>query len=178
MHPWHDVPAGDNSPELINAVIEIPAGSKVKYELDKTSGLLMADRVLYSSVRYPANYGFIPQTYCDDKDPLDILVLCQEKVFPRTLMRAKPIGMMEMVDQGELDDKIIAVHYDDPEFSSFNCISELPPHRLEELKAFFQDYKNLEGKTVKVGEILKADAAKKAISEAIQLYKKCKDTLI
>src|ERR1051325_7349548 len=114
MHPWHEVEIGTDSPNVVNAVIEIPKGSKTKYELDKKSGLIKVDRVLFSSVHYPANYGFIPRTYCGDHDPLDILVLGQDPVVPLSIMRAKPIGVMKMVDQGESDDKIVAVHADDP----------------------------------------------------------------
>ena len=171
MHPWHDVEVGENAPNDLTAVIEIPSGSKVKYELEKESGLLIADRILYSAVRYPANYGFIPRTYCDDKDPLDILILCQEPVFPMTLMKAKPIGTMKMIDQGEADDKIIAVHADDPEFSYFNSIRELPPHRMAEVKKFFEDYKSLENKQVEVSEVEDVDAAHEVIKKAIADYK-------
>src|SRR5512141_352181 len=117
MHPWHDVDPGSSAPAFVRAIIEIPKGSKGKYELDKDSGLLKVDRVLFSSVHYPANYGFIPRTYCDDHDPLDVLVLGQEPVVPLAIMRAKAIGVMKMTDQGEEDDKIIAVHADDPEYS-------------------------------------------------------------
>src|SRR3990167_6441114 len=109
MHPWHEVDIGEDSPKIVTAVIEVPKGSKIKYELDKKSGLIKVDRILFSSVHYPANYGFIPQSYCDDNDPLDILVLGQEPVAPLTIMSAKPIGVMKMRDQGEADDKIIAV---------------------------------------------------------------------
>lgn len=178
MHPWHDVEVGKNSPEVITAVIEIPSGSKVKYELDKSSGLLIVDRILYSSVRYPANYGFIPQTYCEDHDPLDVLVLCQEPVAPMSIMRVKPIGVMKMIDQGEHDDKIIAVHADDPEFNSYKDVSELPPHRMNEVRTFFEDYKALENKTVEVGEILGAAEAKKVLIESIELYKKYRAELL
>src|SRR5665213_3288005 len=125
MHPWHNVEVGDQAPQLLNCVIEVPKGSKVKYELDKKSGLIIVDRILFSSVHYPANYGFVPQTYCADNDPLDILVLGQEEVVPLSIMRAKPIGVMKMTDQGEADDKIIAVHADDPEYNHYNSITEL-----------------------------------------------------
>lgn len=177
MHPWHDVKIGEGSPGVVNAVIEIPSGSKVKYELEKDSGLLIVDRILYSSVRYPANYGFIPQTYCEDRDPLDILVLCQEVVAPMSLMRAKPVGLVKMIDQGEPDDKIIAVHYDDPEFNSYNDVKELPPHRMNEVKAFFEDYKALENKTVEVGEIFGADEAKEIVQKCMNMYKEKRQEL-
>ena len=132
-HPWHDVPIGRDAPEVFHAVIEIAQGGKVKYELDKDTGLLRVDRVLYSSVVYPANYGFLPQTYADDQDPLDVLVLMQEQVVPLSLLRARPIGLMNMLDQGQKDEKIICVHLDDPAFNGYRHIRELPEHRLVEL---------------------------------------------
>lgn len=133
-HPWHDLSAGENPPDVLYAVIEIPRGSKVKYELDKDTGLLYVDRILYSSVVYPHNYGFIPKTLCDDNDPLDVLVLMQEMVVPMAFLRVRPIGVMEMIDQGEKDDKLIAVHADDPEFKNFTDVDQLPPHRLQEIR--------------------------------------------
>lgn len=172
MHPWHDVSYGKEAPKMVTAIIEVPKGSKSKYELDKDSGLIRLDRILFSSVVYPANYGFIPQTYCDDKDPLDILVLSQEAAIPLCLMRAKPIGVMKMLDQGERDDKIIAVHVDDPEYAHYNSIADLPPHRMREVKRFFEDYKVLEEKTVKVKNFLGAKDAFKIIQDSIALYKK------
>src|ERR1700760_3613020 len=141
MHPWHDVELGNEAPKIVNAVIEIPKGSKIKYELDKPSGLIKVDRVLFSSVHYPANYGFIPRTYCGDHDPLDVLVLGQEKVVPLAIMRAKIIGVMRMQDQGESDDKLIAVHADDPEYAPYKSINDLPKHRMMEVQRFFEDYK-------------------------------------
>mmetsp|Transcript_6050 Transcript_6050/g.17310 ORF Transcript_6050/g.17310 Transcript_6050/m.17310 type:complete len:190 (-) Transcript_6050:472-1041(-) len=169
-HPWHDLAIGPDAPDIVNAVIEIPRGSKVKYELDKDTGMLFIDRILYSSVVYPHNYGFIPKTLCDDNDPIDVLVLMQEPVAPMCFLRAKPIGLMPMLDQGEQDDKIIAVHADDPEFNGYNDISETPRHRLAEIKRFFEDYKKNENKQVKVEEILGADVARKAIRDAMDLY--------
>lgn len=173
MHPWHDVEIGDEAPETIPVIIEVPKGSKVKYELDKPSGLLKVDRILFSSVHYPANYGFIPRTYCDDSDPLDVLVLGQEPVVPLAIMRARPIGVMKMLDQGAADDKIIAVHADDPEFATYNSISELPPHRLKEISRFFEDYKVLENKTVRIEGFLDRAEALEVVKAAIELYKKC-----
>jgi len=171
MHAWHDVDLGDKAPNNVMAVIEVPKGSKVKYELDKQSGLIKVDRILFSSVHYPANYGFIPRSYCEDKDPLDILVLGQEPVLPLSLMLAKPIGVMKMVDQGEADDKIIAVHVHDPEYAHYNSIDELPPHRLSEVRRFFEDYKSLEGKSVVVERFLNRDEALKITQQAIDLYR-------
>lgn len=170
MHPWHSVEIGSDFPTLVTAVIEVPKGSKIKYELDKKSGLIRVDRILFSSVHYPANYGFIPQTYCDDHDPLDILVLGQEPVAPLSIMVAKPIGVMKMVDQGEADDKIIAVHAHDPEYSHYNSISELPPHRMMEVRRFFEDYKALEDKEVVVEGFLDRKEGLRIVLEAIQLY--------
>ncbi len=172
MHPWHDVSFGKDAPKVVTAIIEVPKGSKSKYELDKDSGLIKLDRILFSSVVYPANYGFIPRTLCEDKDPLDILVLSQEAAIPLCLMRAKPIGVMKMLDQGESDDKIIAVHLDDPEYAHYKSIEELPPHRMKEVKRFFEDYKALEKKTVKVKNFLGPKEAIKIIQESIEDYKK------
>lgn len=170
MHPWHDVPCGDQAPQIVNAMIEVPMDSKVKYEIDKQTGFIMVDRILYSSVHYPANYGFIPQTLGDDKDPLDILVLCQESVVPLAIMRAKPIGVMMMTDQGEGDEKIIAVHADDPEFNHFNHIGELSPHRIREIQRFFEDYKILENKIVKIDRFLGPEEAQAIIVKYQKQY--------
>ena len=172
IHPWHDVLPGSNIPYDFNAVIEIPAGSSVKYELDKTSGLLKMDRVLYSAVYYPANYGFIPQSLAEDGDPLDVLVFCAEPVVPLTIMRARCIGLMSMIDVGKVDYKIIAVAIDDPSFNSYQQASEMPPHQLEMLKRFFQDYKQLEGKSVEVGEFQPAEAGYPVIEKALVTYSK------
>jgi inorganic pyrophosphatase len=171
MHPWHDVEVGEHAPEVISVIIEVPKGSKNKYELDKKSGLLRIDRVLYSSVHYPANYGFIPQSYCEDHDPLDILVLGQLEVVPLTIMSARPIGVMKMIDQGEADDKIIAVHANDPEYAAYRSINELPPHRLMEIQRFFEDYKTLENKAVIVEKFLDREEALKVIEEALASYR-------
>ena len=170
LHPWHDVTPGEHLPLEFNALIEIPMGSSVKYELDKRTGLLRLDRMLYSAVYYPANYGFIPQTYAEDDDPLDVLVLCQEAVAPMTLVAARAIGLMTMIDGGKKDHKILAVATTDPEFSSFQEATELPPHRLMMLRRFFQDYKLLEGKTVEVDEFEPAESCFPIIEESLQRY--------
>lgn len=172
MNPWHDLSLGDHVPDHFPAVIEVPKGSKNKYELDKASGMIRVDRVLFSSIHYPANYGFIPRTYCEDNDPLDVLVLGQEAVVPLTIMLAKPIGVMKMRDDGEADDKIIAVHANDPEFSHYNSISELPPHRISELRNFFENYTVLEQREVVVDHFLDVVDAKRVLLEAIALYNK------
>jgi inorganic pyrophosphatase len=171
-HPWHDVPTGEEAPEEFNALIEIPKGSKVKYELDKDTGLLKVDRILYSSVIYPANYGFIPRTLGDDDDPLDLLVVMQETVQALSIMRVRPIGMMHMVDEGQDDEKIICVHLDDPEYRDFEHYEQLPPHRMDELQRFFQDYKVLEGKEVDVGHFEGPEEAVDAVRHAMDLYEK------
>lgn len=178
MHPWHDVEIGSNAPSIINALIEIPKGSKVKYEIDKKSGLIKMDRILYSSVQYPANYGFIPRTFGEDNDPIDILVLGQEAAVPLCIMRAKPVGVMKMIDQGEADDKIIAVHADDPEYSHINSLEELPPHRLKEIQRFFEDYKLLENKIVKVEKFFDRAEALRLIDLAIKFYETEKPRLL
>jgi inorganic pyrophosphatase len=171
LHPWHQVSPGENIPEVVNAIIEIPKGSKAKYEIDKESGLLKLDRVLFSSVMYPANYGFIPQTYCDDKDPLDILVLCSIDVFPMSIIEAKVVGVMHMVDNGEQDDKIIAVAKNDMSVNYINDLNELPPHAMTEIVRFFKDYKKLEGKNVTIEHLLGLRYAHKVIQESLELYK-------
>ena len=170
IHPWHDVTPGEDIPQEFNSIIEIPFGSSVKYELDKESGLIKLDRILYSAVYYPANYGFIPQTLAEDGDPLDVLVLCQETVVPLTLIHARTIGIMTMIDQGERDHKIIAVATDDPEYNSYREAIEMPPHRLTMLRRFFQDYTQLEGKVVEVNEIQPAKEAFSIIEDALTRY--------
>ena len=170
IHPWHDVTPGDKLPNEFSTVIEIPFGSSVKYELDKVSGLIKLDRVLYSAVYYPANYGFIPQTLAEDDDPLDVLVLCQEAVVPLTIIHARAIGLMTMIDAGKQDHKIIAIATEDPEFNSYHEANEMPSHRLLMLRRFFQDYKQLEGKAVKVDEIRPAAEAFPIITDALSRY--------
>jgi inorganic pyrophosphatase len=170
-HPWHDIELPEPIDESFPAFIEIPKGSKVKYELDKATGLLKVDRVLFSAVHYPANYGFIPRTYCEDGDPLDVLVLCQEAVAPMCIMRARAIGVMQMRDEKGLDDKIIAVHLDDPAFCEYAHIRELPSHSLRELKRFFEDYKTLEKKEVRVEEFDGPFEAHKVMRQAMKMYR-------
>src|SRR6186997_3006864 len=170
IHPWHDVTPGEDAPQEFNAVVEIPFGASVKYELDKISGLIKLDRVLYSAVYYPANYGFIPQTLAEDDDPLDVLVLCQEAVVPLTLVKARAIGLMTMIDSGKKDHKILAVAVHDPEFNGFQEASELPTHRWNMLRRFFQDYKTLEGKAVEVDELTPASFAYPVIQDSLERY--------
>ncbi len=177
MHPWHDLSVGDDIEEFFYAVIEIPRGSKNKYELDKKTGLLRLDRVLYSAVYYPANYGFLPRTYCDDGDPLDVLALGQEPVHPLCIVRARAIGMITMFDEQGQDDKIIAVQHDDPAFSHYRDISELPEHQLRELQRFFMDYKALEDKEVQVENLRGRIDANNAVRDAIKLYQECESEL-
>ena len=169
-HAWHDVVPGENLPREFTAVIEIPKGSNIKYELDKKTGLLKVDRMLYSAVFYPANYGFIPQTFAEDDDPLDVLVMCQEPVAPLTLVRARAIGLMTMVDAGKKDHKVLAVACSDPEYSHVEHFNELPTHRLAMVRRFFQDYKMLEGKSVEVDEFQDADTAVPIIETALEEY--------
>ena len=171
-HPWHDLSPGPKIPQEFEAVIEIPLGSNVKYELDKKSGLIRMDRVLYSAVYYPANYGFIPQSLAEDHDPLDVLVLCQEPVEPLTVMHARTIGLMTMIDSGDKDHKIIAVATADPEYNIYFEATELPRHKLDLVRRFFQDYKQLEGKVVEVDEFLPAAMAYPVIESALAEYAK------
>jgi inorganic pyrophosphatase len=174
FHAWHDIDPG--MPSAFTAVVEIPLGSSNKYELDKTSGLLKLDRVLHSAVFYPANYGFIPQTLADDGDPLDVLILSSEMVFPMTLISARPIGLMTMVDQDELDYKVIAVGLGDPEYSFYHDVHELPRHRLAVLRRFFEDYKTLEHKKVVVDDILPALDAVPIIQKSLEVYREWADS--
>lgn len=171
VHPWHGVESGENAPRIVNAVIEIPQGSRQKYEIDKASGLLKLDRVIYSSFYYPVNYGFISQTYGGDHDPLDILVISSVSIQPLCLVQAKVIGVMQMIDGGDADDKIIAVANNDPGVNYINNIEELPKHFFSELRQFFEEYKKLENKSVSVNEFQDKATALKIVEEAMRFYK-------
>jgi inorganic pyrophosphatase len=171
LHPWHGASYGDKVPEEVNAMIEIPQGSRAKYELDKETGLLRLDRVIYSSFYYPVNYGFIPQTLGDDKDPLDILVICSLPVQPLCLIEARIIGVMQMIDQGDADDKILAVAVNDPSVNYIHSLDNMPQHFFNELRHFFTEYKTLENKMVKVEEFQGKDIAYRVLKDAIKLYR-------
>jgi inorganic pyrophosphatase len=170
-HPWHGAHYGEKAPSTVNALIEIPQGSRAKYEVDKTTGLLRLDRVIYSSFHYPVNYGFIPQTLGQDSDPLDILVLCSQSIQSLCLVEANVIGNMQMIDQGQQDDKIIAVAAKDPSVNHITKMEELPHHFLLELKNFFEQYKVLEKKKVEIDNFQDKPTACRIIEEAILFYK-------
>lgn len=172
MNIWHDIDNRRINPTDFVSVIEISKYSNMKYELDKETGMLTLDRVLYTSTHYPANYGFIPKTLGDDNDPLDVLVLCNEQIQPLTLVRSYPIGVMKMLDGGMGDEKIIAIAYGDPTYNSYKDIDDLPRHIFDEIQHFFSVYKNLEGKETQVDEILGASEAVKVIEYCIENYKK------
>lgn len=172
MHPVHDIEVPADIAEFVPSVIEIARGSRLKYEVDKPTGLLRLDRVLYSAVHYPANYGFIPRTHADDNDPLDILVFMQEPVLPLTIVRARPLGGLRMVDDKGGDDKIIAVCVDDPAFAHYQKLDELPPHVMRELDQFFRDYKQLEGKLSEVGELYSKEQALDVIRTSRAAYER------
>ena len=167
---WHDMSPKRITPTDFVAVIEIPKGSKKKYELDKETGYLKLDRILYTSTHYPANYGFIPRTYGDDQDPLDVLLLCSEEIEPMTLVRCYPIGVITMVDNGRNDEKIIAIPVNDPTYNCYTDIDQLPGHIFEEMRHFFTVYKSLENKTTAVDEVRHRDDAVRIIKEAIDNY--------
>ncbi len=172
MNPWHDVHYGKDAPEEVHAIIEVPKNSTLKYELDKETGLIKLDRVLYSAVHYPGDYGFIPRTYWDDNDPLDILVISNYPVYPLTIVRARPIGVLHMTDDNEADDKIIAVHAGDPRFSEYMDISDVPEHLMAEIRHFFETYKQLQSKKVRVLDIQNSVIARKLVLQGIEKYKK------
>ena len=167
---WHDISPKRITPEEFIAVVEIPKGSKKKYELDKETGLIILDRILHTSTHYPANYGFIPRTYGDDLDPLDVLVLCSEPLEPLTLVRCYPIGMISMIDSGRNDEKIIAIPVSDPTYNGYTDIKELPGHIFEEMRHFFRVYKNLEGNETAVNEVSGRESAVATIKAAIDSY--------
>lgn len=168
---WHDIDSDRIKPEDFMVVVEISKGSKTKYELDKETGFLKLDRILYTSTHYPANYGFIPKTYADDKDPLDALVLCSEPIAPMTLVHCYPIGAIKMIDNGANDEKIIAIPFDDPNYNGYKDISELPKHIFDEMAHFFTVYKALENKETAVDEIIGADHVDDIISNALEGYR-------
>lgn len=168
---WHDISPKRISPDRFIAVIEIPAGCKNKYEMDKDTGMLRLDRVLYTSTHYPENYGFIPRTYAEDHDPLDVLVLCQESILPMTLVECYPIGVLKMIDDDQVDEKIIAIPFTDPSYNCYTDISQLPTHIFDEISHFFRVYKSLEGKSTVVNEVLGADEAREIIVKCIAAYK-------
>jgi len=170
MHAWHDIDLGERIEQHFRVVIEIPKGSKIKYEVDKRTGMLAVDRVLHSAVHYPANYGFLPRTYCADGDPLDALVLGQEPVVPLCILRAKAIGVITMRDEKGEDDKIVAIHVDDPDYADYDDVADLPSHRVRELEQFFLDYKSLEGKTVAVEGLRGRAPAEQVIRKAARAY--------
>ena len=170
LNLWHDLPCGQNPPEIVTAVIEIPSGSRNKYELDKSSGMLKLDRVLFSAVHYPGDYGFIPRTLHEDGDPLDVLVLVKEQTFPGCLIDVRPLGVLRMLDRGEPDDKILAVALRDPYYEEFFDIADIPQHLLKEVEYFFSTYKDLEGKRVQITGWEKSEVAMRVIVESIERY--------
>lgn len=170
-HPWHGIEIGENAPNIINTIIEIPKDCRIKYELDKDSGLLKMDRVMYSAIHYPGDYGFIPQTLWEDNDPLDVLIFAREGAYPMCLAKVRVIGVLHMKDDGESDDKILAVHEGDPRFSEWKSPESIPPHYIKELRHFFETYKELQGKKVEVYNIHGPDVAYECIKKSQRLYK-------
>lgn len=170
LHPWHDIPTGPTPPEVVTAVIEIPANTRNKFELDKQLGLYRLDRVLHSAVHYPGDYGFLPRTYGDDGDPLDVLVVTTIPVFTGCLMDVRPVGLFHLIDSGAADEKVLAVPVGDPFADGIDDLGDLPPHSLREIEHFFQVYKDLEGKRIETRGFEGADAAKAAITEAMRAY--------
>src|SRR5690606_16902173 len=172
QHTWHEVSIDENPPHRVNSIIEIPKGSRAKYEVDKASGLIKLDRVIYASMFYPLNYGFIPQTLGDDGDPLDIVVLTQVSVVPLCVIPSKVIGVMQMIDRGENDEKIIAVAEQDPSVAHIDSVRDLPGYLLSELRHFFENYKTLENKKVVINEFLSKEEAFSVITASITHYDK------
>jgi inorganic pyrophosphatase len=179
-HPWHDISSGDESPKIVNAIIEIPRDSQLKYELEKESGILKLDRFLYSAVHYPGDYGFIPQTLWEDGDPMDIIILTNKPVYPLTLVSARVIGVIRMIDNSELDDKIVAVYDRDPRYSEYNSLKDIPKHVVVELKHFFETYKELQlqSKEVSVPEILDREKAWEDIEISEEKYRRFRKSLV
>ena len=171
MNPWHDIESSRIQVERFLAIIEIPKGSKKKYELDKTTGLLLLDRILFTATHYPMNYGFIPLTVADDADPLDVLVLCSETLDPLTEVECFPVGVVRMIDDDEIDEKIIAIPFRDPTYRDFSDVSMLPQHILQEISHFFEVYKELEHSKTSVKEIGSVDEAQKVIGQALERYR-------
>lgn len=171
-HPWHDLSYGEDAPREVQAFIEVPKNSMLKYELDKESGFIKLDRVLYSAVHYPGDYGFVPQTLSEDGDPIDILIISNFPVHPSTIVKARPIGILEMIDGEERDEKIIAVYVDDPRFDRYKDINDLTDHQILEIKHFFKTYKELQGKRVTIDSIKGRVDAREAIKVAIEQYGK------
>jgi inorganic pyrophosphatase len=177
MHPWHDLPSGKHPPDEVTAIIEIPTRSRNKYELDKISGMFRLDRVLYSAVHYPGDYGFIPRTLAEDGDPCDVLVLVTEPTFTGCEISVRPIGMLRMTDRGEPDPKILAVPASDPFQNEYFDVADIPRHTLSEIQHFFQVYKDLEGKRVEIGDWEKSEAAMREIMDSIARYEAAGPTL-
>jgi len=178
FHPWHSLPVGNNAPHAVNSVIEIPQGSRTKYELDKQTGFLRLDRVLASLLSYPFHYGFIPQTYCEDKDPLDIIILCSEPLIPLSIVEVTVLGAVEMVDQGEQDDKIIGVATHDPFMKHKEKLADINPEILSAIQHFFEEYKKPEGKSVVIKKFLEKHEATALITKSIELYRQQKDAIV